>query len=219
MHVPTKVRLVALTLLAGLAAACSEAPTGADVPKHEGLRPPYDAAAGEGASLLLSSDVQTSITVDPTATRFYAVGAHWVYIPAGAVCRLDSSYGPGEWDKDCVSATQTITIPVTVGERNGHALIVFGTDMRFKPTNDPYRSVYLFMREPSLDLAKYAVLWQRADGQWIDEAVTDRTLRAFRVSGLWVGRRVKHFSGYNVSLGFQNEEQLDPTVYGFEASY
>lgn len=214
MHVPTKVRLVALTVMAGFLAACGEAPTGAAEPKHAGLRPPFDAAADAGANFLLAGDVQTSITVDPNVTRFYQVGAHWVYIPRGAVCRLDSSYGPTEWDKDCVSATQPITIPVTVGERNGHALVVFGTDLRFKPTDDPFRAAYLFLREPSLDLRSYSVLWQGADGLWIDEAASDPTLRAFRVSGLWIGRRVKHFSGYNVSLGF-SEERSDPTQFGW----
>jgi len=216
MNVPTMVRVAALTVLAGVLAACGETPTGAVEQKHEGLRPPYDAAAAEGANLLLGlGDTQTSITVDPNTTEFYRVGAHWIYIPRGAVCRLDSSYGVGEWDKDCASETRRITIPVTVGERNGHALIVFGRDMRFKPTSDPLKSVYLFMREPSLDLRKYAILWEGPGGEWINESVTDPTLRAFRVSGLWVARRVKHFSGYNVSLGFHNEEMHDPTMFGF----
>ena len=214
MHVPMMVRTASLTFLAGFLVACAEAPTGATGPRSEGLRPPFDAAA-TGASLLLGAGDQRelTITVDPNTTRYYQLGESWVYIPRGAVCRLDSSYGVSEWDKDCVSETQTFSIPVTVGQRNGHALIVFGRDMRFKPTNDPLQAVYLYLREPSLVQGNFGVLWQGADGQWIDEAATDPTLRAFRVQGVWVGRRVKHFSGYNVSLGFS--EQRDPTIYGF----
>ena len=215
MTVSKMVRVGVLTAIAALAAACGETPS-APATQRAGLLPPYDAAASMGPNFLLGldgSDIQTTITVDPNQTAFYAIGAHWVYIPRGAVCRMDSSYGIGEWDKDCVSETSLVTIPVTVGERNGHALITFGKDMRFKPTTDPYKGVYLWMREPSLDVTRYAVLWEGTPGQWINEADTDRTLRAFRVNGLWVGRRVKHFSGYNVSLGFY-EEQTDPTLQG-----
>lgn len=214
MNVPTMVRMAAVTAVVGILAACGEAPTSATLQQSEGLRPPFDAAASTGPSLLLGGDAGTSITVDPTTTRFYQIGSHWVYIPKGAMCRLDSSYGTGEWDKDCVAETNPVTIPVTVGERNGHALVVFGKDMRFKPTTDARQAVYLFLRERSLELSSYAVLWQAPDGQWIDEAVTDPSLRAFRVSGLWIGRRVKHFSGYNVSLGF-HEEQSDPTLSAY----
>lgn len=214
MNVPMMVRMAAVTAVIGFLAACGEAPTSVTLEKSEGLRPPYDAAASMGPSFLLAGDTETSITVDPSTTRFYSIGAHWVYIPKGAMCRLDSSYGMGEWDKDCVAETNPVTIPVTVGERNGHALVVFGKDMRFKPTTDARQAVYLFLREPSLELASYAVLWQAPDGLWIDEAVTDPSLRAFRVNGLWIGRRVKHFSGYNVSLGF-HQEQSDPTLFAY----
>lgn len=210
MRVPTWVRSTAVTAVAGLLVACGEAPTSATAQREE-LRPPFDAAASMGPNFLLSGDVQSSITVDPNVTRFYQVGAHWVYIPKGAVCRLDSSYGLGEWDKDCVSETVPFTIPVTTGERNGHALVEFGRDLRFKPTTDPWKAAYLFMREPALQPSAYAVLWRASDGAWIDEAAADPSLRAFRVNGLWIARRVKHFSGYNVSLGVYTE-QLNPTA-------
>lgn len=210
MPVPTWVRSIAVTAVAGLLAACAEAPTSATA-QREGLRPPFDAAASMGPNFLLAGDVESTITVDPNATRFYQVGAHWVYIPKGAVCRLDSSYGVGEWDKDCVSETVPFTIPVITGERNGHVLVEFGRDLRFKPTTDPWKGAYLFLREPTLEPHSYGVLWQGADGAWIDEAAADPSLRAFRVGNTWIARRVKHFSGYNVSLGLFRE-QLDPTA-------
>ena len=40
----------------------------------------------------------------------------------------------------------------------------------------------------------------------IDESLTDSTLRAFRMSGNVIGRRLKHFSGYNVALGIYEEQ-------------
>ena len=155
--------------------------------------------------------MQGTLTIDPHVTAFYPVGPHWVYIPAGALCAPGTTYGTGEWDKDCVGATQKLSMDVTWGERNGRGVVEFHTDVRFKPTTQPLKAVYLFMQESSLSFSRYGVLWRDASGNWVDEALTDRSLRAFRVNGVWVGRRVKHFSGYNVALGMY-EEQADPTL-------
>lgn len=61
------------------------------------------------------------------------------------------------------------------------------------------------------DTEKFAILY-RPTGSTIgvDESVTDPTLRAFRYDG-YVVRRLKHFGGCNVSLGYSYEEQsADP---------
>lgn len=208
MNVSTMVRLTALSAVAALAAACGESPVAPTEAKPGGLVPP--SVSRLGPNFLLSGDQSGTMTIDPTVTAFYPVGPHWVYIPAGALCAPGTSYGEGEWDKDCVSATEKLTMNVSWGERNGDAVIEFGTDVRFKPTNKAHQAVYLYMSESDWSLSKYSVLWRNAAGTWVDEAKTDPSLRAFRVHGLYVGRRVKHFSGYNVSLGI--EEQEDPTI-------
>lgn len=208
MNVSTMVRMAALSAVAAFAAACGESPA-APQARTGGLVPPSVTAMGPNFSI--AGDVASTITINPTVTAFYPVGPHWVYIPAGALCAPGTSYGASEWDKDCVSATQPLTMGVTWGERDGRGVIEFATDVRFKPTTRPLQAVYLFMQEQQLAMGNYGVLWRDAEGVWVDESKQDRSLRAFRVNGTWVGRRVKHFSGYNVSLGLF-EEQLDPTL-------
>lgn len=211
MNVSTMVRMAALSAVAALAAACGESPVGPAAAKTGGLTPPSVTAMSPNFLLSGLTDTRSTITIDPNVTAFYPVGPHWVYIPAGALCAPGTSYGVTEWDKDCVSATQKLTMDVTWGERNGRGVVEFHTDVRFKPTTHTLKAVYLFMQESSLSFDKYGVLWRDANGVWVDEARADKSLRAFRVNGVWVGRRVKHFSGYNVALGMY-EEQSDPTL-------
>lgn len=211
MNVSTMVRMAALSAVAAFAAACGDSPVAPAAAKTGGLVPPSVAAMGPNFSLLGTGDSKSTITIDPNVTAFYPVGPHWVYIPAGALCAQGTSYGVGEWDKDCVSATQKLTMDVSWGERDGRGVVEFHTDVRFKPTTQALKAVYLFMQERELSPGRYSVLWRGADGIWTDEAKADRSLRAFRVNGLWIGRRVKHFSGYNVALGIY-EEQSDPTL-------
>jgi hypothetical protein len=213
MNVSTMVRMAALSAVAAFAVACGESPVAPAAPKSGGLTPPSVAQMGPNFLLSGLGDTRSTITIDPNVTAFYPVGPHWVYIPAGALCAPGTSYGVGEWDNDCVSATEKLSMDVTWGERNGRGVVEFHTDVRFKPTTQPLKAVYLFMQESSLSFSKYGVLWRDANGVWIDEARADKSLRAFRVNGVWVGRRVKHFSGYNVALGMY-EEQSDPTMIG-----
>ncbi|MBA3890074.1 MAG: hypothetical protein H0X64_06055 [Gemmatimonadaceae bacterium] len=205
--------MAALSAVAAVAVACGESPVAPAAAKTGGLVPPSVTAMGPNFSLGLTNESRNTITIDPSVTAFYPVGPHWVYIPAGALCAEGTSYGVGEWDKDCVSATEKLTMDVSWGERDGRGIAEFHTDVRFKPTNEPLKAVYVYMQEQQLAMGKYAVLWRDATGVWVDEAKADKSLRAFRVNGVWVGRRLKHFSGYNVALGM-HEEQSDPTAPG-----
>ena len=208
MNVSTMVRMAALSAVAAFAVACGESPV-APGATQEGLVPP--SSTRTGPSFSLNGATSSTITIDPRVTKFYPVGPHWVYIPAGALCAPGTSYGASEWDKDCESATEPLTMGVTWTEVDGRGVVEFATDVRFKPTTESLKAVYLYMQESQLAMGKYAVLWRDATGTWTDESKADRSLRAFRVGGEWVGRRLKHFSGYNVSLGLF-EEQLDPTL-------
>lgn len=212
MFVSKTVRLAALTALAAFA-ACGESPIAPETAaKRDGIRPPYD-AAGPSFNLLGSGDHKVTLTINPNVDQFHLVGANWIYIPAGSVCDLETS-GYGNWEAPCAPETQSFTAVATASVVNGHTALSLDKDFRFRPTSDPYQAAYLFMRESSLDLTnKYGVLWQNPKtGALVNEAATDKSLRTFRVNGLWVGRRIKHFSGYNVTLGREHEEQCDPTV-------
>lgn len=210
MNVSTMVRMAALSAVAAFAVACGESPVAPAAARTGGLVPPSSSSMAPSFSLSGTGN-QSSITIDPTVTAFYPVGPHSVYIPAGSLCAQGTSYGVGEWDKECVSATEKLTMTVSWGERDGRGTVEFHTDVRFKPTSDARKAVYLYMREQQLAMGKYSVLWRDGNGVWVDEGATDRSLRAFRVNGEWIGRRLKHFSGYNVALGY-SEEQSDPTA-------
>lgn len=156
-------------------------------------------------------ELTETILIEPTRTRTYHVGQNWVYIPANAVCSLDTPYGPSEWDKPCTRATAPIAVTVTIGtDGSGHPTASFSPDLRFAPASNPYHWVYLGLKvQGRLDTRGYGILYQPTGTDLlIDEAATDPTLRAWRATGNVIARRLKHFSGYNVSLGFT--EQLSP---------
>jgi hypothetical protein len=93
--------------------------------------------------------------------------------------------------------------------------------VRFAPTpdDDVRRWVVLTLRDAKKlkDDKDYSILWWDADapsnngnggdrGAWVDEAETDPTLIAWTDRrGNKVSRRLKHFSGYNVTSGRSSE--------------
>lgn len=166
-------------------------------------------AKGVGAT---SAPLASVVTVDPTRSRVYRVGQNWVYIPANAVCDLGSSYGPAEWDKPCARATAPFELSITVSaDDQGHPTARFTPDVRFAPAHDRSGWVVLGLKvKGKLETEGYGILYQpTGSSEWIDESATDATLRAWRAPGNVIARRLKHFSGYNVSLGFQEQASVD----------
>lgn len=204
-------RFLSLGLAAAVVAACgSDGPTGPQA-GVAGVGDPDLAKGGMKADAV----VYDTITVDPATTQVYKLGTdHFVYIPAGSVCTLDTPYGPEEWDKPCERLTQSIDVHAVIVTRDGIPSINFYPDLRFAPAaDDDYMNwVFLGLKtkgKPSNDLEKYAILYRPTFSvEAIDESLADPTLRAFRYDGKIV-RRLKHFSGYNVSLGFFQEQSGD----------
>jgi hypothetical protein len=214
MKASRMIRVTSLGLLVALASACS-----ADLPSapaHGGLAP-QDAALAKGGSLSRHDGVvHTTFTIQPDSTKVYKLSENaWVYIPANATCTLDTPYGTGEWNNECVRATTPITVNAVVTVTNGIPSTTFYPDLRFGPAADgDYMNwVFLGMKskgKPTYDYEKYAILYRPTGSlALIDESLQDATLRAFRYDG-YVVRRLKHFSGYNVSLGFYEEQSADP---------
>jgi hypothetical protein len=159
-----------------------------------------------------------TFTIDPNVAQNVTLGEHEVFLPARAICDpSSSSYGTGEWDKPCTLATRPITFRAITGERHGHAAIDFEPDVRFAPSSDEDRSQWVILtlrdaKKLKVD-AEYSILWWDAEaesnsglgndrGAWVDESSTDATLRAWTDRrGNKVSRRLKHFSGYNVTSG------------------
>lgn len=214
MKASRTIRVTSLGLLVALATACS-----VDLPSApaNGSLAPEDAALARGGSLTRHDGVtHTTFTIRPDSTKVYKLSEDaWVYIPANATCTVDTPYGTGEWDNDCERASTPITVNAVVTIKDGIPSTTFHPDLRFAPAADgDYRNwVFLAMNargKPSNDYEKYAILYRPTGSlALIDESVQDSTLRAFRYDG-YVVRRLKHFSGYNVSLGYYEEQSADP---------
>lgn len=203
MSRPVALRVLTLAALAVSTACAGDAATAPVGPAIDG------AAFARGThGKQVDVSLTETITVDPTRSRTYHFGQNWVYIPANVVCTLETPYGPSEWDRPCDRATAPIQLTVTVGtDVEGYPTASFSPDLRFAPAATPYRWVFLGLKvQRPLDLEGYGILYQPTGSDiLIDESATDPTLRAWRARGNVVARRIKHFSGYNVSLGFTEQ--------------
>lgn len=160
-------------------------------------RPALDLAGG------LSDSASVDFTVGPNGGVFFT-GNHAVVFPAQAVCDpATSSYGPGTWDSPCTPLQTSIRVHAEVRRINGKTAVDFTPSLRFVPSSNPARWVWLLMYTPSAvgtttDLSGYNILWESALGAPpVDETVSDPTLRTY--VDTWQGislRRIKHFSGY-----------------------
>ena len=145
--------------------------------------------------------------IDPAGTSLTS-GIHSVTFPANSVCDpATSSYGPGEWDKPCSPIRSPLRLHVDVTFTNGRHVVKFFPDVRFVPTADTAAMVWLTVDAPAVrtaeNLRRYAIFWTGADGLRTDEGAVDPSLRTIvsRTEGK-LFRRLKHFSGYNVIMGF-----------------
>lgn len=167
-----------------------------------------------------TDSVYAEFTVDRHGGWFVA-GYHAVYFPPSSICDpATSGYGVAMWDAPCQPAKGKVTIHARAGlSPNGRGWIVFDEDLRFVPSSDPDKWVRLYMysnelrgRRPvdaALKERAYQISWVPMPGaEPVDESLADPTL-ATRV--LWgtglATRRVKHFSGYQVTNGYHEEAQ------------
>lgn len=154
-----------------------------------------------------SGNASADFVVGPQGGVFI-VGGNAVVFPAKSICDpAKSSYGPGTWDSPCESLSKSITIHAEVKTTKAGTWIDFTPALRFVPSNQTAKWVYLYMASPSVvgasDLSKFGILYTPAIGaKGVDDAASDATVRTFVDS--WEGvtmRRIKHFSGYMNSNG------------------
>ena len=152
--------------------------------------------------------VSTDFFVGPSGGVFY-VGNNVVVIPSQSVCDpASSTYGPGTWDSPCSILQSTLRVHAEVRRTNGMVWVDFTPSLRFAPSTNPARWVWMVMYTPSAttagsDLSKYNIVWaDRIGGTTVDETPTDATLRTYvdTFSGVSL-RRIKHFSGYAYAEG------------------
>jgi hypothetical protein len=137
-----------------------------------------------------------------------------IYIPEDAVCDLSSSYGPDTWDTPCKPAKGSFNITAqTWLDNNGHTYVQFSPALRFVPTNDPYKAVYLYVADrKAIDNPAMQIIYCPDTGKCIDEGQSDPTLYTFHYNA-GVYRRIKHFSGYNVAAGVEEQARVADPVW------
>lgn len=201
-------------LLVGIA-ACSESPT-APVPlspelSAESYGPLMSRAGNDGddADDSYDGDVQygtRTFTIRPHRPVLKVLGEHVLWMPADVVCDPETSgYGVAFWDAPCRPLKRPIEVTAQWANVNGHEIIRFTPELRFVPSNNRFKWVYLWAKHSrNVDPAKtYAILWHNPEtNEWIDEAASDPSLREqVDRRGRVVSRRLKHFSYYFVWFG------------------
>jgi hypothetical protein len=203
-------------------AGCSESVISA--PEATAVGPASMMMAPEGRPMLSlggapSGNTSADFTVNPSGGVFF-IGNNAVYFPARSICNpAKSSYGPGTWDARCEPTNEKIKIHAEVRTAKLGTWIDFTPALRFVPSSNPNKWVWLYMYQPatvgSRDLAKFNILYAPAIGKTgVDETVSDATLRTY--VDTWAGqsaRRVKHFSGYMLQSGRECDPQTESDCY------
>ena len=231
MHVSTPVRrsiaLLAALIVAGACSDATNAPRAVQRPAFDidALRPeasrsddnhgpkgdehgPRGEERGRGARLDTEDNV-TTLTIDPNVSRTYAFGENWIYFPARSICDpATSGYDTTLWDAPCTALTVPINVTVHWSSKGGYAYARFSPELRFVPadaanfTRWVWLSLHGQKRIHEADV--YSILYNKiGTNDWIDESLTDPTLRAW-IDPLHnsIVRRVKHFSGYMVAAAY-----------------
>lgn len=216
-------RLLAVGLPLLAAAACTDSSTSPQLSATRSLSaaPTFDYSGGGRFHF---GDRQVSFTVTPDGGSFAVNKLITVAFPANSICDPDlSTYGAGEWDNACVTATRAITITATTRLTLNGMQVDFEPNLRFSPDKQVILSTDLFaptIRSSSSFFTAYpstlrplAMFYSPsigaepvADYETDSSVVTQVDLESGRV---W--RRVKHFSGYLMGSGAAcNPQAGDP---------
>jgi hypothetical protein len=161
-----------------------------------------------------------SITLTPKGGDFL-LGSFLLRVPAGAVCDPSTTqYGPELWDDQCTPISAPIRLQVQVTEKNGRLWIDFKPNVRFVPSSDPSKWVTLTTWRPGSELSsslsrgqmrQYALLYAPEIGATpLDEGSIDPTMiTVVRLRDGLIWRRLKHFSGFTISLGRACDPAMD----------
>jgi hypothetical protein len=195
-----------------LTAACSDtstAPAAKELVSVSDRAPAFDFSAGGRYGVQ-----GTQFTVSPNGGSFSIGGLYTLNCPSNAICDpSQSTYGDGEWNNACVTLTSDLTITATLQLTSNGLAVDFTPDIRFSPDAQVTISTDIFApviranreylrRNPST-LRPLALYYEPtlnaspvADYLSDPDAITHIDLSSGRI---W--RRVKHFSGYNVTSG------------------
>lgn len=201
----------ALTLMA----ACSAADQSV-APLAKQTRPIGAPSPDVIMDFVAPDSTSVDFTVTPSGGMF-VLGKHAVFFPDHGICDpATSSYGPGEWDAPCTPLDAPMKFHAEVrASANGETWVDFTPAVRFVPTTDPNRTVWMMMKVGTDVTAEnysgFGMLWMPngVTTEVVNEAATDSTLRTYiDIQRDVVFRRVKHFSGYLVGSTIESSEQV-----------
>ena len=162
------------------------------------------------------TNTSADFTVGPQGGVFF-VGNHAVVFPKKSICDpKTSTYG--DWDTACKTIGKPIQIHAVVRNENGRTWVDFSPELRFAPSADPSRWVWMYMYTPEArgakgDLSRFNILYAPTVGATtIDETVSDASLRTYVDTSMGISlRRIKHFSAYEQGYGMGAGRSCDPT--------
>lgn len=199
-----QIRWSILVALVAMTAACADSSVGPTSDQAEVLP-----GGAPRPNIIVNQMAEDESSADFTVTSsggYFRMGKHGIVFPRNVICDpASSSYGREFWDEDCAVLRTPIRIHAELRVQDGREWVDFSPELRFKPSRYPFEWVWIYMRTDAALLPDRSlqILWSPAIGvPGIDESLDDATLRTF-VSP-WSGyayRRIKHFSGYNVTSG------------------
>jgi hypothetical protein len=208
---PSRAAVVALLALGTLGtAACSDSAA----PLAPSAAPSALLVRGDVTSWTVGDTIVSTFTLQPlTKPNAFQLGnGNKIHFPNGAssVCDLlTSSYGPGEWDRPCVPSLLPVKVTAkTWVDAKGLARSDFQPAMRFVPSHQ----VVLSMRNRDGLLSSNMRVDFCTTLGCIDEAALDASVRTVLNGATGTAsRRVKHFSGYMVTVGLTDTDGNDST--------
>lgn len=213
--------LITMVIIAGCSETAVEPSATAATGRLAASAPTSIRMAPVGAPTLSLAAVQApstsaDFTVGP-AGGVFVVGSNAVVFPTNSICDpATSTYGVGTWDDSCRPLRQRITVHAVTRVANGVTQVDFSPALRFVPSDDPSRWVWLYMSSPSLagtaDLSQFNVLYAPTlDAPLVDESLTDLSLRTYADVRTGTSlRHVKHFSGYAVIANAKCDPNAPP---------
>ena len=172
----------------------------------------------------MAADQSSADFVVTTSGGYFQMGKHAILFPARAICDpATSGYGPDFWDNDCEVLRGHVNIHAELRQQDGREWIDFTPELRFRPSASPSEWVWIYMYTDAAALsdASLSILWSPAIGvPGIDESLDDPTLQTYVSSwGGYAYRRIKHFSGYNVTAGRTDDAVEDAEIQSSDGSY
>src|SRR5258705_4548950 len=206
--------MVVMTVLAG----CSDTPVAPAVAPSTSTS--MMQAPDGHPTLSLSHDrkdnEESQFTISP-AGGLYRVGNHAVVFPARSVCEpATDNYEAAQWDAPCTAAKRAIKVHAVVKKDGNRTWVDFSPELRFVPSANPSRWVWLFINPPEARnargaLSRFNILYASSiGGVTVNDAATDASLRTYvdTRSGATF-RRIEHFSGYLGTAGYVCDGALE----------